>query len=79
MLAVNAWDEDADTLRGFVRSKNLKHRILLDGSDVFARYRAPGLPIVLWIDRDGVVQDLKLGLGSAAALEAKTRRLLKSR
>ena len=57
--------------------EKLKHRILLDGSETAERYgQGSNVPVVLWIDRAGVVVDTEWGFGGAATLERKTKKLL---
>ena len=77
VLGVNAWDEDPGTLREFADAKKLTHRILLDGSEVHARYGVPGVPGVIWINRRGRVVDAALGFDGPETLERKTRQLLR--
>jgi hypothetical protein len=77
VLGVNAWDEPEDMVKRFVREKNLKHRILLDGSEVAERYGIVGLPVILWIDGDGVIVDGALGLTRGKRISDKTTALLK--
>ncbi len=76
MLGVNAWDEDPEMLREFCDREKLRHRILLDGSEVHARYGVPGIPGVIWINRKGRVADAALGFDGPEILERKTRQLL---
>ncbi len=74
---MNAWDEEAETLRKFVTDNKLKQRVLLEGGETADRYMLGGsVPTLLWIDRDGVVVDTEWGFDSAETLETKTRRLL---
>lgn len=77
VLAVDAWDEDQDEIASFVKSEKLIHRILLEGSEVAEQYGSgSNVPVVLWIDRNGVVVDTEWGFAGAASLEAKTQKLL---
>ena len=77
MLGVNAWDEDPEMLRQFTDAQKLRHRILLNGSEVHARYGVPGIPGTIWINRKGHVVDAALGFDGPETLERKTRQLLR--
>ncbi len=77
MLGVNAWDEDPEMLRKFADQMKLRHRILLDGSEVHARYGVPGIPGTIWINRKGRVVDAALGFDGPEILERKTSELLR--
>ena len=76
VLAVNAWDESRETVRRFVTEKNLKQRVLLDGSSVHESYGLAGIPVSVWIDRAGVVADVEFGYSGPTALERTTKRLI---
>lgn len=77
VLAVNVWDEPEDEVASFVKSEKLKQRFLLDGSEVAEQYGSgSNVPVVLWIDANGVVVDTLWGYEGAGALEAKTKKLL---
>lgn len=76
VLSVNAWNEDRDTLQRFVTEKNLKQRILLNGSTTYRAYGLDSIPVSLWIDRAGIIRDVEVGFGGAAELERATKRLL---
>ncbi len=76
VLAVNAWDEPRDKVAGFVKEHQLKQRILMDGNQVASRYGLKGVPILYWIDRQGIVVDVELGFHGPDSLEKKTNRLL---
>lgn len=76
VLAVNAWDEPKTMLAQYAKKEGLRQRILLDGSSVQERYRAPGLPTVIWINRAGVIVDAEVGFGGPGPLDKKTKQLL---
>ena len=61
-----------------MEDKGLKHRILMNGRDVAKSYGVTGVPIVLWIDRDGKVAATEFGFHGAGSLEKKTRRLMRT-
>ena len=73
VLAVNAWDETAQTVSGFARDNNLQHTILLDGSDVADRYGVTSLPTTFWIDRQGRIADAAVGYDGPRELERATK------
>ncbi len=75
ILAVNAWDEPRDKVTSFVKEHQLKQRILMDGRQVARRYGLKGVPVLYWIDRQGIVVDVELGFHGPASLERKTNRL----
>jgi len=61
----------------FAKSEKLKQRILLEGGEVTEKYGSgSNVPVVLWIDRNGVVVDTQWGYEGGESLEAKTRKLL---
>lgn len=77
MLAVNAWDEPKSVLSRFVRKQKLNQTVLLNGSEVAKRYHTKGsVPVVLWIDRDGVVVGTEFGYEGPESLQRETDRLL---
>ncbi len=78
VLGVNAWNEDKKKVTEFVEDKNLKHRILMNGSDVAKSYGAKGVPTVPWIDRDGRIAATEVGFHSAGSLEKKTKSLMRT-
>lgn len=76
VLGVNAWNETKSTVRKFVKDQKLSHRILLDGAEVFAQYGGEAVPAVFWIDRDGMIADVKVGFEGPASLRDRTRSLV---
>jgi cytochrome c biogenesis protein CcmG/thiol:disulfide interchange protein DsbE len=78
ILAVNAWDEDKNEVKKFAEKNKLKQRILLNGRSVaYKRYKVPGIPTAVWIDRAGVVRGTDVGFEDPQAFDEKTRQLLK--
>jgi hypothetical protein len=63
-------------ITGFVRERNLKHRMLLDGSRTAEDYGVVGLPATLWIDREGIVVDAAFGSVGSKRLHDRTAPLL---
>ncbi|MCK4660816.1 MAG: TlpA family protein disulfide reductase [Phycisphaerae bacterium] len=56
VLAINAWNEPRAEVARYVRSNQLKHRILLDGAEVGSKgYGIRSLPTCFWIDRTGMI------------------------
>ncbi len=76
VLAVNTWDEPKETLDAFVREKNLKYRILLNGRGVGNTYGVTGVPTNVWINPQGIMVDAALDFKDPKKLEEKTKRLL---
>ncbi len=73
MLGVNTWDEPKATLDAFVREKNLKHRILLNGREVGRKYGVTSIPTNVWINAQGVMVDASFDFEE---LEEKTKKLM---
>ena len=79
VLAVNAWDEPYGTVKRFAKKHKLKHPMLLNGGEVARSYGVPGLPAVLWIDRQGRVSDVDTRFHNATDLKQKARKLLNAK
>ena len=80
VLAVNAWDEPREQLAEFAKEKKLKHRILLNGGDVFSeKYNLSGIPILFWIDAQGVIIATDAGFDDPKSLERQTAHLVDRR
>ena len=79
VLAVNAWDEPENSLRQFVKQLDLRHRVLANGRPAAESYGVTSVPVVLWIDREGVVADVETRFKDADSLERRTRDLLAGR
>ena len=76
VLAVNVWDEPPREVARFVEEQKLKQRVLLYGQEVEARYAAPAVPTLFWIDRTGVIMDVEVGYGGVKELVRKTKHLV---
>ena len=76
VLAVNVWDEPPRKVERFVEEQKLRQRILLYGQEVEARYAAPAVPTLFWIDRTGVIVDVEVGYGGVKELVRKTKHLV---
>jgi len=76
---VNAWDETEEELEAFAKTNGLSYPILIEGSEVTAKYGSgSSVPVVMWINRDGVIVDTEWGFGGPDTLREKTRKLLAS-
>ena len=76
ILAVNAWDEDKAILQKFAKDNQLRQRILLNGNGVAKEWGITSVPVVVWIDRDGVIRDVEAGGGGPEGLEKRTKALI---
>lgn len=61
----------------FVKKKKLTHTILLDGKSAAEKYLFDGVPIVFFIDREGIVRDVEDGFGGEASLHRKIQALMR--
>ncbi len=62
ILAIND-DEPEDVVRGFILDNRITFKILLDpGEKVMAAYRVNGLPTSFFIDREGVIRFVRIGI-----------------
>ncbi len=78
VLAVNAWDEPASTVRRFVKHKELKQTMVMNGGEVFARtYGLKAVPTVYWIDRGGRITAVEGGFHGPESLARRRRRWLR--
>lgn len=69
--------ENARTVTDFGRSFGLTYPLLVDeSSTVSNQYAVLNLPTTVFIDRDGVVQEVFLGILSQAVLEERINKLL---
>lgn len=73
-------EEERRTIASFLEHHDLEHPVLLtpDGSDMQSEFAVRGIPHVVLIDRQGIVQLVKTGAGQATAgeIHAKIRELL---
>lgn len=77
VLAVNAWDEPAETVKRFVKRKNLKQTMVMNGGEVFGRtYGLKAVPTVYWIDGTGRIAAVEGGFDGPEALERRTTALV---
>jgi cytochrome c biogenesis protein CcmG/thiol:disulfide interchange protein DsbE len=67
ILAVNA-GESASAARKFMESNNLSFKVLLDAEkEVMMMYNISGIPTTYFIDKDGIIRDVKIGLFQSKA------------
>ncbi|NNE01287.1 MAG: redoxin domain-containing protein [Pirellulaceae bacterium] len=75
-------EQEQQTLASFLDHHKLGHPVIInpEGSKMGSEYGVRGIPHVVLIDRDGVVQLVKVGAGEATAKEihAKIKSLMKS-
>lgn len=77
VLGVNAWDEPPARVAQFATDAKLKHTLLVNGSGVAEKYQVQAVPVVFWIDGEGMIVDVEEGAAGLTTLDRKTRRLLK--
>ena len=67
MLAINV-SEGADDVASFVQSNSLSFPVLLDSQGQVAnRYLVTGIPITFFIDKQGLIQEVKVGAFQSTA------------
>ncbi len=67
IFAVNIGESQA-TVEKFMRDNNYSLRVLLDTSQTVAgKYRINGIPTTYFIDKDGVIQGVKVGAFQSVA------------
>ena len=61
ILAINI-EETASLVRQFMQDNNFSFPVLLDtNGDVAGKYNVSGIPVTFFIDKDGIIQERKLG------------------
>ena len=61
VLTVNV-AESPSQVEEFIQSQGLSFTVLLDsGADVAQRYNVRGIPTTFFIDKDGIIQEIKIG------------------
>jgi peroxiredoxin len=69
VLGINV-EEPREAVAPFAQAIGMSYPVLLDtGGQVMKMYRAPGLPISLFIDRDGVIRVRHVGFLTGEQLE----------
>ncbi|MBA3539172.1 MAG: TlpA family protein disulfide reductase, partial [Deltaproteobacteria bacterium] len=70
--------ESADDIRGYSTEHKLEYTVARDDGDLISRdYLVPAIPMLVVIDRQGVVRGVGLGAGDLDIIEALVVRLLK--
>ena len=80
VVAVNAYDEDAETVTRFVQQESLRHPIVLNGGKVAKEdYHVGAYPTTFWIKGNGTVVDYVVGFdeGDEMAIEERIVRMLR--
>lgn len=75
VLAVHAADAPTASIAKLVKDKGLKQQVLLNGQPVARDYGVSGLPLTVFIDREGVVRHVESGFGGAGPLNEATASL----
>ncbi len=77
LLAVDK-GENAAQVREFTQSSNLSFPVLLDtGESIAQKYNIRGIPTTFFIDKDGIIQDIKIGAFlSKAEIEKSLKKLV---
>ena len=77
ILAVNA-GEDFSTVKEFVDSFGLSFMVLLDTKgEVALDYNVRGIPATFFIDKDGIIRDIKFGtFSSKAEIERRLTKII---
>lgn len=61
VLAINI-GESPSTVKDFIQSGNFSFPVLLDTKqDVALKYNVRGIPATFFIDKDGIIQDIRIG------------------
>ena len=69
VLGINV-EESREAVAPFAQAMGMSYPVLLDrGGQVMKMYRAPGLPISLFIDRDGVIRVRHVGFLTGEQLQ----------
>jgi peroxiredoxin len=56
VLGIDAWNAPTKEVQHFVKSKNISHRILLEGERVARKqYKLGPIPTTYWIDKSGTI------------------------
>ncbi len=78
LLAINI-GESSSTVEEFMQSHNLSFPVLLDTKqDVDQKYNIYGIPTTFLIDKDGIIQDIKVGaFQSTAELESSLSKIMR--
>ena len=77
LLAINI-GEDSTKVEKFMQSRNLSFPVLLDTKeDISQKYNIRYIPTTFFIDKDGVIQDIKVGaFPSKAEIESNLSKII---
>lgn len=64
-------------LRTYVADKKLTYPVLIGTSAVARAYQIPGVPVVVIIDRGGIVRHVQIGFRNGLGLEAAMERVIR--
>jgi thiol-disulfide isomerase/thioredoxin len=79
IVAVNGYNESREVVAKFVDKTMLHHPIVLNGRSVADDlYQVGSYPTTFWINREGIVEDYEVGFDSAAELERRIVKMLKT-
>ena len=77
ILAINTEPAAEDAVRGFVTELRLTFPVLLDPQgEVSRKYRVPGLPVSVLVDRQGMIRHI--GVGYRSWIDREPRREIES-
>jgi peroxiredoxin len=69
--------EDPDTVRGYANRTHLNYPMGIDQTtEIAALYRIVGIPTHFFIDRDGILREIRIGGLSKGVMEKKVRELM---
>ena len=69
--------EDGDTVRQYVQKADMRFTVGLDSRrEIASIYRVAGIPTHIFIDRDGVIQDIQIGGMSREAMKKKLAKVM---
>lgn len=76
ILGVNATSQDGGDINGFIRELGMTYPVLLDTEGQASNaYQARGLPVSIFVDRNGIVHEVYRGLLTASYVREKRREL----
>jgi cytochrome c biogenesis protein CcmG/thiol:disulfide interchange protein DsbE len=71
--------EDAGTVRGYVQRTGLTYAIGLDQTtEIAARYRIVGIPTHFFVDKNGIIRELRIGSMSKKTMEKNVKEIMSS-
>jgi len=73
ILAVNAWDEDADELKRFAREQNIGYPVLLKGHAAAEAWGVSSIPDNFLVDRNGEIAHKHVVIDDKTIRKVETR------